>query len=115
MFAKQFEVWTTAAFSSPDSQHGNTHHVLVMQTNLLNKINHPSTIVCPITLIVKMDAEILRVHLKKGMANMPQECDIMIDQIQVIPTNRLIQKTGDIPGELIEKVKENILISLDLE
>jgi len=105
----------TGEFSSPGSHQGNTHHVLVMQTNLLNKIHHPSMIVCPITLIVKMDAEILRVHLKKGMANMPHECDIMIDQIQVIPTNRLIQKTGDLPGDLIEKVKENILIALDLE
>lgn len=115
MFAKQFEIWMTVEVSPPGFEPVTTHPVLVVQTNLLNKINHPTVIICPITFIVKMDAEILRVHLKKGIANMPHECDIMIDQIQVITTNRLIQKSGELPAELIEKVKENILISLDLE
>jgi len=88
---------------------------LAIQTNLLNKIPHPSTIVCPITTNVKMDAEILRVHLKKGTANLQEACDIMIDQIRAIDNKRLTKRLGVLPEELIEIVKENIKIVLDLD
>jgi mRNA interferase MazF len=88
---------------------------LVIQTDLLNKIPHPSTIVCPITTKVEKDADILRVHLKKGMANLNENCDIMIDQIRTIDNTRLIKKIGDLPSVLIDKVRENIMITLDLE
>jgi len=57
----------------------------------------------------------LRVHLKKGMANLQENCDIMIDQLRAIDNKRLIKKVGDLPSELIDKVKENIIITLDLE
>ena len=94
---------------------GKTRPVLIVQTNLLNKIPHLSTIVCPITTQVKKDTEILRVHLKKGMANLHQDCDIMIDQIRAIDNKRLINKAGDLPKNLIQSVKENIKIMIDTE
>jgi len=87
---------------------------MVVQTNLLNKISHPSTIVCPITTNVKKDANILRIHLKKGLANLQQDSDIMIDQIRAIDNKRLLKKVGDLPTDLIERVKENLMITLDL-
>ena len=62
-----------------------------------------------------MDSEILRVHLKKGDAKMQQDCDIMIDQIRAIDNKRLLKKVGILPAELINIVKENLMITLDLE
>ena len=112
---KQFEIWLADLNPQIGTEPGKTRPVLVIQTNLLNKIPHPSTIVCPITTNVKRDSEILRVHLKDGNANMPKACDIMIDQIRAIDNKRLIKKIGDLPVDLIEKVKENIQIVLDLE
>jgi len=82
---------------------------------VIHKIPHPSTIVCPVTTNIENDAEILRVHLRKGMANLPEDCDIMTDQIRVIDNSRLIRKTGDIPHDLKGMIKENIRIILDLE
>jgi len=61
-----------------------------------------------------MDSEILRIHLKKGMANLEQDCDIMIDQIRAIDNKRMIKKVGDLPNDLIDKVKENLMIVLDI-
>ncbi len=49
------------------------------------------------------------------MANLPEDCDIMTDQIRVIDNSRLIRKTGDIPHDLKGMIKENIRIILDLE
>jgi mRNA interferase MazF len=39
----------------------------------------------------------------------------MIDQIRAIDNNRLMKKVGDLPKNLIETVKENLLIIIDLE
>jgi mRNA interferase MazF len=115
MAIKQFEIWIADLNPQIGTEPGKTRPVLVVQTNLLNKIPHPSTVVCPITTNVKKDSEILRVHLKKGVAKLQQECDIMIDQIRAIDNKRMIKKVGDLPSELIQVVKENIIITLDLE
>lgn len=97
------------------AEDGKTRPVLVVQTNLLNQIPHPSTIVCPITTNVKSGAEILRVHLKKGEGGVIKNSDIMLDQLRAIDNARLTQKVGELPAELIVKVKENLAIVLDLE
>jgi mRNA interferase MazF len=115
MAIKQFEIWIADLNPQIGTEPGKTRPVLAVQTNLLNKIPHPSTIVCPITTNVKKDTDILRVHLKKGMAHMQQDCDIMIDQIRAIDNKRLIKKVGDLPFDLIDKIKENLMITLDLE
>ena len=115
MAIKQFEIWIADLNPQIGTEPGKTRPVLVVQTNLLNKIPHPSTIICPITTKVQKEAEILRVHLKKGIADLQESCDIMIDQIRSIDNKRLIKKIGDLPAEQIEKVKENILIVLDLD
>jgi mRNA interferase MazF len=39
----------------------------------------------------------------------------MIDQIRSIDNSRLIKKIGDLPPNMADKVKENIMITLDLE
>jgi mRNA interferase MazF len=49
------------------------------------------------------------------MANLSENCVIMIDQIRAIDNKRLMKRVGVLPTELIEKMKENIAIILDLE
>jgi len=115
MLTKQFEIWIADLNPQIGTEPGKTRPVLVIQTNLLNKVPHPSTIICPITTNVKKGSDILRVHLKKGQVKMQQDSDIMIDQIRAIDNNRLIKKVGVLPKDIIELVKENINIILDLE
>ncbi len=115
MQIKQFEIWVADLSPLIETEPGKTRPVLVIQTNLLNKTSHPSTIICPITTNVKKDTSILRTHINKGTANAQEECAIMIDQIRAIDNKRLIKKVADLPKELIQSVKENILIVLDLE
>lgn len=115
MQIKQFEIWIADLNPQIGTESGKTRPVLVIQSNLLNKIPHPSTIVCPITTKIEQEAEILRVHLKKGMANLHENCDIMIDQVRAIDNKRLVKKAGDLPQELVSQIKENLSIVLDLE
>ena len=115
MQINQFEIWIADLNPKIGTEAGKTRPVLIVQTNLLNKIPHPSTIVCPITTNVQKEADILRVHLKKGMANLHENCDVMIDQIRAIDNKRLIKKVGNLPIELIDQIKENISVILDLD
>ncbi len=115
MQIKQFEIWIAELNPQLGTEPGKTRPVLAVQTNLLNKISHPSTIICPITTNVKKDSEILRVHLKKGTANMLEDCDIMIDQIRAIDNKRLIRKIGVLPSGLAEIVRENIKTILEID
>lgn len=115
MQINQFDIWIADLNPQIGTEAGKTRPVLVIQTNLLNEIPHPSTIICPITTNVQKDAEILRVHLKSGSGNLLEHSDIMVDQIRAIDNKRLIKRIGKLPVDLIEKVKENMLIILDLE
>ena len=115
MQIKQFEIWIADLNSQIGTEPGKTRPVLVVQTNLLNKIHHPSTIICLITSNVNRESELFLVHLNKGTANVLENCYIMIDQLRAIDNSRLLKKVGDLPAHLVESVSENIKLILDLE
>ena len=114
MKIRQFDIWIADLEPQRGTETGKVRPVLVVQTNLLNN-EHPSTVVCPITTNVEKDSDILRVHIRKGIANLKIESDIMIDQIRAIDNRRLLNKIGELTKELQLKVKENIKIIIDLE
>jgi mRNA interferase MazF len=114
MQIKRFEIWIADLNPQIGTEPGKTRPVLVVQTNLLNKLPHPSTIICPITTNTQKESEILRVHIKKGTANLNENCDVMIDQVRAIDNKRLIKKIGELPDNLSKQVIENLSIILDL-
>ncbi len=113
MKIKQFAIWIADLEPQQGTEAGKVRPVLIVQTNLLK--DHPSTVICPITTNVTPSSEILRVHIKKGMANLQSGSDIMIDQIRAIDNRRLTKKVGELPRDLQLRVKENIKIILDLD
>ncbi|QNL23055.1 type II toxin-antitoxin system PemK/MazF family toxin [Hyphobacterium sp. CCMP332] len=115
MVIKQFEVWLADLNPRNGTESGKVRPVLVIQTNLLNRISHPSTIILPITSNVNKDSEILRVFLSKGQSGLAKDSDIMLDQIRSIDNRRLAKKLGQIGVQEIKKIKENLKIILDLE
>jgi mRNA interferase MazF len=115
MKIKQYEIWIADLNPQIRTETGKTRPVVILQTDLLNKIDHPSSIICPITSNVKKESNILRVHIEQGVANVHENCDIMIDQVRAIDNKRLIKRIGRLPNELINEVAENIKIILDLD
>jgi len=113
MKIKQFDIWVADLEPQRGTETGKVRPVLIVQTNLLNN-EHPSTLICPITTNVEKESEILRVHIKKGSANLKIESDIMIDQLRAIDNRRLLNKIGELTKDLQSVVKDNIKIILDL-
>ena len=113
MICKQYEIWLADLNPQIGTEPGKIRPVLIVQTDLLNGIPHPSTLICPITTNMIENMTILRVSLKKGIANLHEDCDVMIDQIRAIDNQRLLKKIGTLPQHLIQQVQENILIMFD--
>jgi mRNA interferase MazF len=114
MICQQFDIWLADLNPRVGTEAGKVRPVLVIQTNLLNSLPHLSTLICPITTNTTKDASVLRVSLKEGTANLHHHCDIMIDQIRAIDNKRLIKKIGTLPVPIVEQVKKNILLILDI-
>lgn len=114
MKAKQYEIWIADLNPRIGTEAGKVRPVVIVQTDLLNK-HHPSTVVCPITTNVQPGSEILRVQLVKGSSGLDEDCDVMIDQVRAIDNSRLVRKVGKLSAEAIRKIKENLMIILDLE
>jgi len=87
---------------------GKHRPVLIIQSELLNETNHPSTWVLPCTTQLT-PPNLLRVRLPKGCGGNQQECDVMIDQSRSIDNKRLKKYCGKLPNpifrEVIEKIK----------
>jgi mRNA interferase MazF len=111
MKIKQYDIWLADLNPVRGTEPGKTRPVVVVQTDLLNDI-HLSTIICPITTNVNSQAEILRVHLKKG--ELDKASDILVDQVRAIDNRRLLKRLGKLTAEQIEILKSNIRIIMDL-
>ena len=109
MIPRKFNVYTADLNPRFGTEPGKIRPVVVIQTNLLNE-EHPSTIICPITTKVQLEAQILRIHLKKGEAGLQSDSDIIVDQIRSIDNKRF----RDHMGEISEKNKQCLLGSLKI-
>ena len=111
MKIQQYDIWLANLNAAKGTESGKTRPVVVVQTDLLNDV-HLSTIICPITTNVQNEADLLRVHLKKGQLD--EMSDILVDQLRAIDNIRLIKKVGQLNSEQKTKLKANLRIVLDI-
>ena len=89
------------------SEPGKHRPVLVVQTDLLNQANHPSTWVLPCT--TRLAGEnMLRVSLPKGIAGNRQACEVMIDQSRAIDNQRFKRELKKLPKPILREVKDKL-------
>ena len=81
--------------------------MLVVQTDLLNEAQHPSTWVLPCT--TRLSGEnLLRVPLPRGIAGNRQECEAMIDQSRAIDNRRFVRALKPLPRSVLREVEEKL-------
>lgn len=86
---------------------GKARPVLVLQTDLLNEISHPSTWVLPCSTRLS-GPSVLRVSLPKGIAGNASECEVMIDQSRAIDNQRFKRLLGALPASILREVKDKL-------
>ncbi|MCB0272666.1 MAG: type II toxin-antitoxin system PemK/MazF family toxin [Bdellovibrionales bacterium] len=92
---------------------GKVRPVLVLQSDLLNEIGHPSTWVLPCTTKLT-GGNILRVVLPKNIAGNSQIFEVMIDQSKSIDNKRFSKKLEQISAQLLHEVKQKLKLLGDL-
>lgn len=92
---------------------GKSRPILVIQSDLLNEAEHPSTWVLPCTTRLA-GGNLLRVPLPKGIAGNDQDCEVMIDQSRCIDNRRLIRALAPLPKALLEEVEQKLRLLAEL-
>ena len=95
------------------TESGKQRPVLVIQNDLLNDTDNPSTWVLPCTTRLT-GLNILRVRLPKNSAGNSKECDVMIDQSRAIDNGRFSKELGKIPAPFFREVLEKLRLVGDL-
>nr|BFD69179.1 type II toxin-antitoxin system PemK/MazF family toxin [Bdellovibrio sp. HAGR004]BFD69187.1 type II toxin-antitoxin system PemK/MazF family toxin [Bdellovibrio sp. HAGR004] len=92
---------------------GKIRPVVVIQTDYLNEIEHPSTWILPCT--TRLTGEnILRAVFPKNMAGNNEECEVMIDQSRSIDNARFKRHLGKIPPIVFKEIKEKLRLLANL-
>ena len=77
------ELWAADLNPRRGSEPGKVRPVVVIQSDLLNETDHPSTWILPCTTMLAGE-NILRVELARRMAGNARACEVMIDQSRAI-------------------------------
>lgn len=92
---------------------GKARPVLVVQSDLLNAADHPSTWILPCT--TRLAGEnLLRVQLPRGIAGNTTDCELMIDQSGSIDNRRFRRPLGRLPRPVLNEVKLKLKLLADL-
>lgn len=81
--------------------------VLVIQSDLLNEVGHPSTWILPCT--TRLTGEnLLRVVLPRGIAGNRDECEVMVDQSRAVDNRRVVRALKPLPKSILAEVVEKL-------
>ena len=84
------EIWLADLNPQLGTEPGEKRPILIIQSQSLLDINHPSTLVIPLTTNLIEDVEPLRLRLT-ARDGLKKDSDLLIDQIRSIDNNRLIK------------------------
>lgn len=86
---------------------GKTRPVLVVQTDLLNETDHPSTWILPYTTRLAGD-NLLRVALPRGVAGNREDCEVMVDQSRAIDNSRFAKELRPLPATILAEIEDKL-------
>ena len=108
----KFEIWLANLDPGRGTEPGKTRPVVIVQTDFLNRISHPSTLVCPLTSQTRRNAEPLRIDVQHSALDQPSQ--VMVDQIRAIDNRRLIKYIGMLSESEATQLDDYLKLVLDL-
>ncbi len=110
---EQFDIWLVNLNPARGTEPGKIRPAVVIQTNLLNQLDHPSTLICPITSQFSDSENILRVRIGTLGAGLEQNSEILVDQIRALDNRRFIEKLGKLSLEMSLELKGKLGALMD--
>ncbi|EAZ80816.1 type II toxin-antitoxin system PemK/MazF family toxin [Algoriphagus machipongonensis] len=110
---EQFDIWLVNLNPARGTEPGKIRPSVIIQTNLLNQVGHPSTLICPITSQISEDENILRVKVDQKETGLDQDSEILVDQIRALDNRRFLEKLGKISKEKALELQEKLKALMD--
>ena len=93
---------------------GKLRPALVLQSDLVNEAEYPSTIVIPTTTRLVENAGILRCRLARGQGGVSRDSDLLLGQLIAMANESFRQEIGILPKAFMEEVENRLRIILSL-
>lgn len=84
------EIWLANLNPGHGAEPGKTRPVLIVQSQALLDVDHPSTLIAPLTTRLIDDAAPLRLRLPAA-GELHQDSDLLLDQLRAIDNGRLVK------------------------
>ena len=110
---EQFDIWLVNLNPARGTEPGKIRPCVIVQTNLLNQVGHPSTLICPITTKLSDEENILRVKVEGKDTGLDQESEILVDQIRALDNRRFMEKLGKISKEKALELRTKLKAVMD--
>jgi mRNA interferase MazF len=108
------EIWLANLNPGRGTEPGKTRPVLIVQSQALLDVDHPSTLVVPLTTRLIDDAAPLRLRVLAG-GDLERDSDLLLDQLRAIDNNRLVKgPLQRCPETLLAQVDQALREVLDL-
>ena len=108
------EIWLADLNPSRGTEPGKTRPVLIVQSQALLDVEHPSTLIVPLTTNLVEDAEPLRIRVPAS-ERLRRDSDLLVDQICAIDNRRMVKgPLARLGRDLMAQVREAIMETLDL-
>jgi mRNA interferase MazF len=101
------ELWSADLNPRRGTEPAKVRPVVVVQSDLLNEADHPSTWILPCTTRLTGES-ILRVELPARMAGNARACEVMIDQSRAVDRRRLLRPLGRLPQSVVREVSQKL-------
>ena len=111
---KKGEIYLARLNPRKGNEVGKIRPILIFQTNILNDIEHPTTIIIPLSTHLIDDAYPLRYRVSKR-EDLEQDSDLLCDQIRAIDNQRIISnRLSKLSFKELLEVEEQVKIILEL-
>jgi mRNA interferase MazF len=110
MKIEKFNIYLADLGNKFENEPGKIRPVVVVQSDLLNRENHTTTIVCPVTSRINLNLTIIRVHLGIKGTGLNTASDVLIDQVRAIDNKRFKKHLGKLNSNDSQRVLENLSI-----
>jgi mRNA interferase MazF len=105
-------IYLAKLYPSKGAEPGKTRPVLILQSNMLNHIEHPTTIVVPLTTQLIDNTFPLRFRLSKRH-DLQQNSDLLCDQVRAIDIRRLLpEKIASLTTQEMLAVEQQVELIL---
>ncbi|MEO1928083.1 MAG: type II toxin-antitoxin system PemK/MazF family toxin [Nautiliaceae bacterium] len=112
---KRGEVYLAYLNSNKGKEVGKLRPVLILQTDFLNEVKHPTVIILPLSTKLIDDAYPLRYRVKKR-DNLEKDSDVLCDQIKAISIERIRGERLTILNEKeLKEIEKQVKLILEFE